>query len=374
MNNTDIKTAEKLKHSGKNLNINKNANANKKIKVDFEGKTSAGERFRLRVFSLYFLKNIVWVIFRLVLLLGISYVIILPFVTKIAGSIMSPDDFLDVTVKLISKYPTLDTYKYIITENKYLTALSNTAILSLLCAVVQMLTCAVVGYGFSKFKFRGNKFLFLCVVFTMIVPHQTLQLSMFMKFRYFDIYGIYSFIYKTFNLESFYTIGKDKFFRFDSVNLINTYWPLAILSFGGLAFKNGLYIFIMRQFYKGVPDELEEAAYVDGSGVIKTFVKIIIPLSIPMMVTVFLFAFSWQWSDNFYTSFFFTKEGLYLMPHIVSVPKTLEKASQLLPNAAAYQNAITSTCGLMIVFPLIILYCFCQNFLIQGIERSGIVG
>jgi len=364
MNN--IEADKNIKRKGKKV----------KIDVDFEGKLSFGERLKMRVASFKFFKDIVWFIFRFILLLGISYVVLLPFITKIAGSFMSADDFLDVTVKLIPKYPTLDTYYYIFTENKYLEALTNTTILSALCAVVQMFTCAVVGYGFSKFKFRGNKFLFICVVFTMIVPHQTLQTSMFMKFRYFDLYGIYQFIYKTFNLGSLYVknVASTKIWQYPYFNLINTYWPLAILSFGGLAFKNGLYIFMMRQFYKGVPDELEEAAYVDGSGVFKTFIRIILPLSVPMMITIFLFAFSWQWTDNFYTSFFFTKDGLYLMPHIVQIPKTLGKIASTMVNGATYQAAINNTCGLMIIIPLIIMYCFCQKFLVQGIERSGIVG
>ena len=70
------------------------------------------------------------------------------------------------------------------------------------------------------------------------------------------------------------------------LKLTNTYWPLIILSICGLAFKNGLYIFMLRQFFRGVPDELEESAYIDGSGVIRTFLTIILPLSIPMMITV----------------------------------------------------------------------------------------
>jgi len=194
----------------------------------------------------------------------------------------------------------------------------------------------------------------------MIVPHETIMLSMFMKFRYFDIFGIYGF------LNNMIGFAKD-----DYINLINTYWPLAILSFGGLAFKNGLYIFMMRQFFRGVPDELEEAAYVDGSGVFNTFVKIILPISVPMMITIFLFAFSWQWTDSFYTTLFFTKQGIYLMPNIVEIPRSLTT------NFAAttlYNSGIRNTCGLLILTPLLVVYLFCQKYLVQGIERSGIVG
>ena len=71
------------------------------------------------------------------------------------------------------------------------------------------------------------------------------------------------------------------------MDICNTYFPLIVLSLGGLAFKNGLYIFLLRQFFRGIPDELEESAYMDGSGPIRTFLQIILPLSIPMMITVF---------------------------------------------------------------------------------------
>ena len=332
---------------------------NKKPRVEFE-RTPLLERLKLKFISARFLQQVVWVIFRFILLLGISYVILFPFFVKISASFMSPADYTDVTVKLIPKYPTLDTYKAIITENHYFKAMFNTAVLSLLCAVVQTCVCAVIGYGFAKFKFRGSGILFMCVILTMIVPHKTLMLSMFMKFRYFDVFGIYGF------LNSIFGFAKDNY-----INLINTYWPLAILSIGGIAFKNGLYIFMMRQFYRGVPDELEEAAYIDGYGVFKTFVKIIVPISVPMMITIFLFAFSWQWTDSFYSTLFFTKSGIYLMPNIVEVPRSLTTAFAA---STLYNSGIRNTCGLLILLPLLIVYLFCQRYLIQGIERSGIVG
>ena len=143
------------------------------------------------------------------------------------------------------------------------------------------------------------------------------------------------------------------------------------MSITGLGFKNGLYIFLLRQFFMGVPNELEESAYMDGSGTIKTFIKVIITLSVPMLITVFLFAFSWQWNDDFYTSLFFTNQKIVLLNKIVAnaPPKSLvtNYAGQSL-----YYAAIRNTCGLMIIAPLVIMYVFCQNFLVQGIERSGL--
>ncbi len=330
-----------------------------KIRVEFE-RTSAWKKFKLKYLSFNFLAMTVFKIFRLVLLVGISYVILYPFFTKIASSFMSPSDFVDVTVKLIPKTPTLNTYKQIIIENQYFKAMFNTALLSLICAVIQTFITCVIGYGFAKYKFRGSKLFFVLVMLTMIVPHQTLKYSMFMKFRYFDI--------------SYFNFGILKLLGMpEGIKLVDTYIPLIMLSLFGLAFKNGLYIFMMRQFFKGVPDELEESAYIDGSGTFRTFIKIILPLSVPMMITIFLFAFSWQWTDNFYTStsMFFPGRSEILLSKIVDVPKTLDVNYA---GGNMFSAAIRNTCGLLILAPLIVVYLFCQRYLIQGIERSGITG
>ena len=153
-----------------------------KIRVDFD-RTPLKERLKARFLNLYFLGKIVWWIFRMVLMIGISYIVLFPFFTKISGSFMAPEDFVDVTVRLIPKNFTLDIYRAIIEELSYWSAFRSTFLLSLTCAVLQTLTCALIGYGFAKFKFKGRNLIFLLVMLTMIVPHQTLQLSMFMEFR-----------------------------------------------------------------------------------------------------------------------------------------------------------------------------------------------
>ena len=331
----------------------------RKIRVEFE-RTSLKERLKAKYLTVNFLVQVVWKVFRLLLLIGISYIIIFPFISKIFGSFMSKDDLIDATVRLIPKYPTLDTYKYIIRENSYFEAFFNTFVLSALCAFVQTIICSIIGYGLAKFKFRGNSIVFMAVILTMIVPHDTIKLSMYMNFKYFDVFGIFGKIADLLNLEA------------SSIDLINTYWPMVILSLGGIAFKNGLYIFMMRQFFKGVPDELEEAAYIDGESTFGTFVKISLPISIPMMITIFLFAFSWQWTDNFYTDLFFTQSGALLMPRIVKVPSSL--ADDAFTAKDLYESCIKNTCGLMIILPLMLFYSYMQRYLIQGIERSGIVG
>jgi multiple sugar transport system permease protein len=131
----------------------------------------------------------------------------------------------------------------------------------------------------------------------------------------------------------------------------------------------------MRQYFRGFPVELEEAAYVDGSGVFRTFFRIILPNAKSMLVTVFMFAFAWQWTDTFYSTMFFSKiktlsnllgkgfEGMFVEGHTLSL-----KAGQPLT------VALGGTYSLMVILPLIIVYIIVQKQVTEGIERSGIVG
>ena len=339
-----------------------------RISVDYEGKLSVKERLKRKL-----KESNTWItaginVLRFILMLGISFVIIYPFIARIAGSFMTYGDVIDSTVAIIPKNPTIEIYKAIIAENHYFEALLNTVLLSVMCAVIQMIISCFIGYGVAKFKFKGNKLVMALVIFTMIVPHSALSLSMKMHFAQFDVFNVITWGNKgLFQL----ILGK-------TLPLTNTFTPYILMSFGGLAFKNGLYIYLMRQFFKGVPDELEESAYVDGSGVYRTFFQIILPLSVPMMITIFLFAFSWQWTDEFYASVFLpAKFGsinkVYMMPDVYqNIPNALSKEN--MAGSKIYYNVIQNTGGMMIIMPLIVLYLFCQKYLVQGIERSGLVG
>ena len=333
-----------------------------KIKVDFE-RTSLKERMKAKYLNSNFYTKLLVNIFRFVLLLGISYIILFPFFSKISASFMSPQDFVQSDVKMIPKFPTLNTYKYLIIENQYFQAMLNSFILSAICAVIQMFVAAFVGYGFAKFKFKGRNIVFIFVMLTMIVPHQILASSFVQKFIYFDIFGLLKAtgVYSALELTQ---------------GIYNTYIPLIILSLTGLAFKNGLFIFLMRSYYRGVPDELEESSFIDGYGVFKTFFKIILPISGPMLITVFILAFSWQWTDIFYVNTFLpASENLLLTSNQfwAVMPETLEVLSTGAgANVQTFEVAVKNAAGLLVVLPLIIMYIFCQKFLVQGIESSGL--
>lgn len=335
-----------------------------KIRVDYEGKLSFKERMKQKFKSSKTWIKFIVSVFRFILMLGVSFVIIYPFVSTIAGSFMSADDVRDQTVALIPKAFTFDQYVYIATENDYFSALLNTTLLSLFCAIIQTLVACLIGYGLAKFKFKGNSLIMGLVVLTMVIPHGAMRLSLIRHFNNFDFLKLLVFDYR--GIMDIMSGGQQ-------IDLGGTFWPLIILSVFGLAFKNGLYIYLMRQFFKGVPDELEESAYVDGAGTLRTFFQIILPLSIPMMITIFLFSFSWQWTDEFYTTIFFqTGDPVALMPDVyTTIPESFSRDLIAVPE---FKTTIQNTAVLMIILPLIIVYLFCQRYLVQGIERSGLVG
>ncbi len=378
----------------------------RKIKAEFD-RTPLKERLKAKFLNFYFFQNVGVKLFRFVFLVGIAYVVLYPFFTKVAGSFMAPEDFQDATVRLIPKNWSVDIYEGVWTELKYMEAFTNTLLLSLACALLQTFTCCFIAYGVAKYKFKGNGLVFMLIMMTMIVPHKTLMSAMSMKFTYFDVFGIVSFlsggasiseveilgygVVDFFNglthgaTESLFT-GIDEFLAGIhilnnpvGIKLTDTIWPMIILSVTGLAFKNGLYIFMLRQFFRGIPDSLEESAYIDGSGDFRTFIQIIIPMSVPMMITVFLFAFCWQWTDNFYINLFFsnlrrapTTLPALLRDEVFNNVITGMRVADLDTNVSAYTNAIRNTLGLMIILPLVVLYSFMQRYLVEGIERSGL--
>ena len=349
-----------------------------KIRVDFE-RTSLKERLKEKYLSSYFATNTLWYIFRFLLLIGIAFVILKPFYTLVMRSFTAPENFADVTVVNVPRAFSAIIYKSIIVEMEYFKYFFLTLALSLGCALLQTFACALIGYGLAKFKFRGAKLVFFLVILSLTIPHGTMQSAIFYRFQHLDFFGIINFlaggartgIEGIDGVLSNIKILPEKFVG--GVSTIRSVVPLLLMSATGIAFKNGLYIFMLRQFFRGVPDELEESAYLDGANTFRTFLQVILPLSVPMLITVFLFAFCWQWTDDFYLPLFFTGEPPVLMMYLprLELPATLATISAGLPGSG-YATAVKYACGMMACAPLIILYLFCQRYLVQGIERSGL--
>lgn len=306
------------------------------------------------------LERLALAIVRGVIIFGICFVILYPIYLKFSVSLMDEQDLYDATVKYVPKHFTLENYGKVLKGLDYWKSLLNTAALSAGVSLLQVIACMLTAYSFARFRFPGKNLLFGCVILTLIVPPQIVMLPMFMKFRFFDIFSIFQ-----------TATGSP-------VNLVGTPWPMLIQAATCMGFKNGLYIYMLRQFFKGLPKELEEAAFVDGCGKLRTFIQIMVPSSVPMMVTVFLFGFVWQWTDSFYTSMYIPGTALFanklgglatvIHQQYASMGGNMNFVS---PGFASQMN---NTGSLLVILPLILMYLFCQKYFVEGIERSGIVG
>ncbi len=282
--------------------------------------------------------------------IAISFMILFPLFQKATVVFQSQADLVDNTVKYIAKEPTLETLKTAIRAMDYWRSLAFSLLLSLTVALLQVFFSSFIAYGLARFKFVGRGAIFAVIVLTLIIPPQVLLSSMYLNFRYFDFLGIITLI------------------RGEGLKLINTVWPFLLMGATGLGIKNGLYVYMLRQFYRNLPTEFEEAAYIDGAGVMRTYFSIMLPNARTIMVSVFLFAFSWQFTDSTITPMLYN--GFSTIPSMLMSLETY-RVNQLEP---AFRSALISAGSLLAVLPLLLLFLVGQKFFVQGIERSGIVG
>ncbi|MBS4178991.1 carbohydrate ABC transporter permease [Bacillus sp. FJAT-49731] len=302
-----------------------------------------------------------WTIVRAVLIIGLSFVILYPILLKVSIAFKHKSDLYDPTVMYIPRHFTLENFQYVMEAMNYFKVVWNSFLLSGGTMLLTTISCSLIGYGFARFKFRGNNILFALVILTILVPPQTIMVPTYLQYRNFDVFGI---------------IGL--FNGGEGIKLIGTYWPFIISSITGMGLKAGLFIFIFRQFFKGIPREIEEAALVDGAGVFKIFFKIMLPNAIPAMITVMLFSFVWQWNDTYFTTMFLESASV-ISSQVQIAGSTL--ASKLTAASGStgqidpfYLSMLVNTSVLLAILPLIILYMFVQRHFVESVERTGIVG
>ncbi|MBQ4153422.1 MAG: carbohydrate ABC transporter permease, partial [Oscillospiraceae bacterium] len=193
-----------------------------------------------------------WKIVRFCIFMGLSFLILYPFVVKLSSCFMSYEDLINPTVNLFPIDGSLTYLRQAMNKLDYWNTLLPTTILSVLVALAQVLISSITGYGMARFRFRGRNLLFVLVILTLLVPPQVLMIPLYVRFANFSI-------------------------GFIEFNLLNTYWPFVLLNLTGQGLKSGLYIYLMRQYFQGLPVELEESAYIDGAGPYRTFVSIMWP-------------------------------------------------------------------------------------------------
>jgi multiple sugar transport system permease protein len=272
-------------------------------------------------------------------------------------SFMLEKDLYDPTIIVVPRNFTTDNYKLVSSLIDYWKSLRNSLFYSLIISILQVASATVIGYGFARFNFPLKKFWFACVVLVIIVPPQTILSSLYLNFRFFDVFGI------------------AEFFTGKTINLLNSPLPYMFMSLTSMGLKGGLYIFLIRQYYRGVPKELEEAAYVDGCGNFSTFIKIMLPDAKPIITSCFLFAFVWQWTDSFYSTMFLGKISL-LSRRLTAITQLLAEYMTGIGTGSrpsvAYGQMMISTGMIMAIIPLLLIYLVAQRTFVESLSQTGI--
>ncbi|QHW31109.1 carbohydrate ABC transporter permease [Paenibacillus rhizovicinus] len=306
------------------------------------------------------LKDWLWVAVRNVLITGLSFVIVYPILQKASELFKDPVDIYNMNVVWVPEHYTMMNIRIVMNVLDYWHTLLNSILLSGGVMVIQTCICALAGYAFAKLKFRGINVLFSFVIFTILVPPQTIMVPLYMQFKSFDLFGL-------FHLLSGHS----------GINMLDTYWPLIISSFTGMGLKSGLFIYIFRQFFRSLPKELEEAAFVDGAGIGRTFLQIGLPNAIPALITVMLFTFVWQWNDTFFTNMYMGNMDLLSIklgridPYI---QKVLIGDANLLGFDPYQVSMLKDVAVLFVMLPLIVMYLFVQKYFVESVERTGLIG
>ena len=313
--------------------------------------------FAARLLSLAFWKKWLWSFVRMTLITGLSFVILYPILQKISTSIKSKVDLYSPVVVWIPENYSLENFRDAIRFMDYWKTLANTFGLSATTTLLTVASCALAGYGFARLRFKGSNVLFAGVILTILVPPTTILIPIYLNLKDFSLLGLIPLIY-----------GKP-------LNLLNSYWPFILTAITANSLKAGLYIFIFRQFFRGIPKEVEEAAYIDGASVGRTFTGIMLPNAVPAIITTILFSFVWQWNDSFYTTTYLTTSQV-ISTQLTSLPYNLAIQLNGDVNKADpfYMSMVQDTGILLAILPLIIIYLFVQRYFVESIERTGIVG
>lgn len=294
---------------------------------------------------------------RALLMFGLCFMIIQPILIRFSTGFMVEKDLYDSTIVLVPRHLTLENYKIVFDLTNFPTSMINTLWISLLVSLLQVVSCTFVAYGFARYQFPLKKFWFACVVLLIIVPPTTIQTSLYMSFANFDILGIF------------------KAIKGKPINLRTSLIPYAMMSLTCMGLKNGLYIYMLRQYFKNVPDSLEEAAFVDGCSTLRTFTQIMLPDAMPTIASCFLFSFVWQWTDLFYSRNFLSSYSVYSV-ELSSIVTRMSRyfsadvsKSVIVPNGR--QQQLIAIGVLICCIPLIILYCFTQKLFVQSLAMTG---
>lgn len=277
---------------------------------------------------------------RLLILTIVGYIVLYPFFYMLVTAIKDIDAMLDVEHIWIPVTYSLKSFKEIFELLDFGTALKQTFLVQILSAAIETFVCAFVAYGFARFKFKGKPICIFFLILSLLVPIQMYSLSMSVNYR--------------------------------NLHLFNTpfvYWLPSLL---GVGIRSGMMIFIYQQFFINLPKELEDAAYIDGAGPVRTYFSIALPSSSVVLVTVSVLSFVWHWNEYYLASLTFLSDSAPLAM-VLSFLKVYLKQVGIYEGWPEYASLVSAACLMYVIIPLI-LYMIFQRKFVRSIDRVGITG
>ncbi|QUI22174.1 carbohydrate ABC transporter permease [Vallitalea pronyensis] len=248
-----------------------------------------------------------------------------PFIWMVSTSLKSMNDIYRPGINIFFKDPQWSNYVEAINTFPFLTYLKNTVLVTVLSIIGAIISCSLVAYGFAKIKAPGSSILFVIMLATMMLPGQVRIVPLFIFFR--------------------------------NIGWIDTLYPLFIQSF----FANAFFVFLLRQFYMRLPNNLSEAARMDGCNAFQIWYKIYMPLSKPALISVAIFEFMGKWND-FFDPLIYINSDKY---------KTLALGLMSFQNQYATKLNLLMAADIVIIIPCIILFFIAQRYFIEGVTFTG---
>lgn len=268
-------------------------------------------------------KAVRWASYAFLLVGALS--MILPFLFMLSTSLKPASELYEVPIRWIPQTPTLENYFKAVTQVDLLRGTWNTLLIAVPSTLGGLLTASFAGYAFAKMKFPGRDQIFAALLATMMLP------------------GIVTLI--------------PQFVMFARIGWVDTYWPLIVPGAMGSAFA----IFLMRQFFLGIPDEIIEAAKLDGCNPFQTFVKVIFPLAGPALATLAIFGFKGAWNDYFGPLIYLSSPEKFNIQQMIAATQ----------NAYGGEPAVLMAAATLALLPLLVLFFFAQRYFVEGVASSG---
>jgi len=262
-------------------------------------------------------------------LIGLSCVFLIPFFWMLSTSLTEAGKVIMRNRPWIPNPMVWANYKQALTVLPFHLFLKNTLTITLSCIVGQTLSASLVAFGFSRMRFPGRDVLFIMVLSTMMLPAQVTMIPTFILFT--------------------------------KLRWIDTLKPLIVPAFFGDAFT----IFLLRQFFLTIPDELSDAARVDGASEFQIMTRVIVPLAKPAIAAVALFSFLYNWNDFFGPLLYIGNNSkLWTLSLGLSEFRTMHHVEWNLTMAAS----------LLFMLPVIILFFLAQRVFVEGVTLTGVKG